>query len=116
MFSTKRFWGNIVLLLTVVLLPPFLGAPAATARSPLSECSGPVTRAVLAGSQLQSNWCWAATDQAIMRYRGTWLTQCTIASVGLNREDCCDCGVCCNSGLETSENVGVFAYWGYGSV
>ncbi len=53
-------------------------------------------------TQLQSQWCWAATSLGVAQYYDpatTW-TQCTIANSQLSRSDCCGVGAAgaCNVG------------------
>lgn len=39
--------------------------------------------------QTQSQWCWAATTEGILKYDGTTVAQCTIANWNWSRTDCC---------------------------
>lgn len=39
--------------------------------------------------QEHSNWCWDASSQCILYFKGTYPTQCAIANFAWNRSDCC---------------------------
>jgi len=63
--------------------------------------------------QLQTNWCWAATDKSIMAYRGTNPAQCEIANKVLVRTTCCSSPSSCNQTVPTCDNGRAFSYWGF---
>ena len=70
---------------------------------------------VSAQIQEQNQWCWAATDQAIMMYRGVSVAQCTLANYIQNRSDCCTVpsSANCNKPAYTWQMQNVLTNWGF---
>lgn len=71
--------------------------------------------------QQMSNWCWAGCGVSVARYYGggsSGWSQCTIANVEKNRNDCCAVPANCNSYgyLNTTlSTVGHFSHYSSGS-
>jgi hypothetical protein len=82
------------------------------------------TLAVPSRTQEHSNWCWSASSQMILYFKGQYPTQCRIANYAFSRSDCCSNTTfwwnhSCNSanGLYGGSGTiqGILKYWGVGS-
>ncbi|MCB0395424.1 MAG: T9SS type A sorting domain-containing protein [Flavobacteriales bacterium] len=61
-----------------------------------------VTADVEVVMQTQSNWCWAANSECILRYYGTEASQCEINNFNWNKSTCCGSPGSCN---QTNEMI-----------
>ncbi len=64
--------------------------------------------------QEKTNWCWAASMQAVLDVYGTTVTQCQEANWLFSRSDCCSLGTC-NSGTFPEDQVDILDHWGLSS-
>ncbi len=61
--------------------------------------------------QEKTNWCWAASMQAILDESGTTVTQCELANWLFSRTDCCNPGNC-NSTTSPEQQRDILNHWG----
>jgi hypothetical protein len=64
--------------------------------------------------QEKSNWCWAASMQAILEVYSTSVTQCQEANWLFSRSDCCLPGFC-NSTTSPGQQQDILDNWGLSS-
>ena len=64
--------------------------------------------------QEKTNWCWAASMQAVLDAYGTTVTQCQLANWLFSRADCCNPGTC-NSGTSPEQQQDILDHWGLNS-
>jgi len=70
---------------------------------------------VTAIRQEQTNWCWAATAQAIMGFHGTSVRQCDLANWLFSQSTCCSNpgSAACNRAATNAEQSRVYSHWGF---
>ncbi len=61
--------------------------------------------------QEKSNWCWAASMQAVLEVYGTNVTQCQEANWLFGHNDCCNAGNC-NWATSGQQQQDVLDHWG----
>jgi hypothetical protein len=80
-----------------------------------STCPTQKILSVTAKKQEQTNWCWAATAQAIMGFHGTSVRQCDLANWLFGQTTCCanPGSAACNKGATNAEQSRVYSHWGF---
>lgn len=61
--------------------------------------------------QEKTNWCWAASMEAILEMDGTTVTQCQEANWLWSRTDCCN-PTTCNWGTSPEDQRDILDHWG----
>jgi hypothetical protein len=83
--------------------------PAVTLRYTAGAGAGGASLPVARRQQEETNWCWAAGAQMVLRFKGqAAVTQCEIVNRALGRTDCCvnGSGVDCNQPMTVDAGGG----------